>query len=65
MQDSNDISNYFLWFKIKQIGKKAVVNGKSLDKIYLVFKLKFEYFDLYLKITSLILISYLKKYKQH
>ena len=62
-QDSNDILKQFLYFLTINFQKKVDVNYKSLNKINLVFELKFGYFALYLEIyitDPILFISYFK-----
>ena len=49
-QDSINILKQFLYFSTINFEKKVDVNYKSLNKINLVFQLKFGYFALYLEI---------------
>ena len=49
-QVSNNILKQFLYFFTKNFWEKVDINLKSLNKINLVFKLKFGYFGLYLEI---------------
>ena len=43
--------NFLIYFLTKNFRGKVDVNYKSLNKIDLVFKLKFEYFGLYLEMN--------------